>query len=303
MNTLARQKRFRFGMRTLKSALSVTISLTLAYLFHSSYPAFMAIGALGTMERSITASIKSARNLIIGNFFGAIIASLLSMCFDSWLPLIAGIGTILLLIFCNKLHIQSAANLACVVFVCLLVDIQGGASLLFGFSRFLDTVIGTLIALAVNIIIRPYNPKPHIYSLIRNDRNSMIPLLEQRVLRCRIPSLEDIDQAMIHLRTEVDIISQERYNSMLTKRDCAHIAGCHQLVCKMYDALACICSLDATPMPNDENLKRLYDLGLDKTDQDNFLDGKCTFEDRIVLNYYLKIFLDANDYLSELLEL
>ena len=71
----------------------------------------------------------------------------------------------------------------------------------------------------------------------------------------------------------------------------------------MQEALVCICSLDARPSPNDQNLERLYACGLERTEQDNFLDSKCTFEDRTVLNYYLKQFLDAHDYLCELMEL
>jgi hypothetical protein len=296
-------------MRTTKTAISVMIALAVAYAVGSAYPGFMAIGALGSMERSIVDSIRSARNQIIGNLFGALLATVVVLLFNSGalpnsvLPLVTAVGIILMLVLCNQFRIQSAANLSCVVFVCLMVDITSGASLFYGIVRFLDTLTGVLIALAVNIVIRPYNHKPHIYSMIRAAKDAMIPLLGERVLRCRIPDVAALNRSVEHLQHEIDTISKEKYNSTLSHKDIAHIQGCGQLISKMQEALVCICSLDARPMPNDSNLERLYALGLERTEQDNFLDGKCTFEDRTVLNYYLKQFLDAHDYLCELLEL
>lgn len=309
MKSLVWHRRFRFGMRTTKTAISVMIALAVAYAIGSAYPGFMAIGALGSMERSIVDSIRSARNLIIGNLVGALLATGVVLLFNnnllpiSVIPLITAVGIIIMLILCNQFKIQSAANLSCVVFVCLMVDITSGASLTYGFVRFFDTIIGVLIALAVNIVVRPYNHKPRIYSMIHATEESMLPLLGERVLRCRIPDTTSLNKTMDHLHHEVDTISEEKFNSTLTQKDIAHIKGCEQLLTKMQEALIAICSLDARPMPNDNNLDRLYNLGLNRTEQDNFLDGKCTFEDRTVLNYYLKQFLDAHDYLCELLEL
>ncbi len=309
MTSLAQHKRLRFGMRTAKSALSVTLALALSYAMGSTYPAFMAIGALGSMERSITGSLRSARDQLLGNLVGAWMATLVVLLFNngylplSFLPFITGVGTIVLLVFCNRFQLQSAANLSCVVFVCLMVDISSGQSIFYGFSRFIDIMIGILIALVVNIVIRPYNHKPRIYSMISGTKDSMLPLLEQRVLRCRIPILDSVNRDMERLHREITIVAEEKYNSTLTQKDIAYIQGCEQLITKMQDSLISICSLDATPTPNEENLNRLYALGLAHTEQDNFLDGKCTPEDSVVLNYYLKIFLDAHDYLCELLEL
>ena len=309
MKSLDRHRQFRFGMRTTKTAISVMIALTTAYAVGSAYPGFMAIGALGSMERSIVDSIRSARNQSIGNLFGAMLATLVVLLFNhnllptSLLPLITAFGIIIMLMLCNHFRIQSAANLSCVVFVCLMVDITGGASITYGLFRFIDTVVGVLIALIVNIVIRPYNHKPRIYSMLSGTRDAMMPLLAERVLRCRIPDLSKLNRTMEHLHHEVDTVANDKFNSTLTEKDIAHIKGCEQLITKMQEALVCICSLDARPSPNDQNLERLYACGLERTEQDNFLDSKCTFEDRTVLNYYLKQFLDAHDYLCELMEL
>ncbi len=309
MTSLTKHKRLRFGMRTIKSALSVTLTLIISYAVGSAYPAFMAIGALGTMERSITSSIKCAWDQLRGNLVGALMATLVVLLFNhgylplSMLPFVTGVGTVILLVFCNHFQLQPTANLSCVVFVCLMVDISSGQSIFYGFSRFVDTLVGTFIALVINIVIRPYNHKPRIYSMITSIKQSMLPPLEQRVLRCRIPVLDSINKDMERLHREIELVAHEKFNSTLTQQDIAYMQGCEQLITKMQDALISICSLDATPAPNEENLQRLYALGLERTEQDNFLDGKCDDEDVVVLNYYLKIFLDAHDYLGELLEL
>ena len=73
----------------------------------------------------------------------------------------------------------------------------------------------------------------------------------------------------------------------------------------MRDALIGICCIDTMPSPSPENLARIEALGLTRENvkTECILDGACAPEDTVVLNYYLKVFLDSNEYLTMLLEL
>ena len=71
MKHMQKHMPFLIGMRTFKTALACALAVSIGYVINSPYPPFLAIGALGCMESSITTSLRSARDMIIGNLVGA----------------------------------------------------------------------------------------------------------------------------------------------------------------------------------------------------------------------------------------
>ena len=217
-------------MRTLKTALAVGLSLLTGYAIKSEYPPFLAIGALGAMESSITASFRGARNLTVGNFIGALLAIAFTVVFSGHLAIGCAIGVVIMIVACNMLHIPaSTTNLACVVFCCCLTDMLSTCNPMYGLLRFRDTVIGTAIALAVNMLIRPYSGAAHTKDSIIKAQKAMLPLLEQRVLRGRIPDLRDLRAHINDLDRNVSILLDERMNKSLKKSEepiCAAASNC-----------------------------------------------------------------------------
>ena len=67
-----------FGLRTMKSALAVTLAIGLAQCLRLEYPFFAGMTALIAMDKTALLSIKMARNRIVGTFLGAVIGVLLS---------------------------------------------------------------------------------------------------------------------------------------------------------------------------------------------------------------------------------
>ena len=297
---------FHIGMRTVKTALAVGLSLLTGYAIKSEYPPFLAIGALGAMESSITASFKGARDLTVGNLVGALLAMGFSLVFSGHMAIGYALGVIIMIVVCNMLHMRaSTTSLACVVFCCCLTDLLATGNLFYGLLRFRDTVVGTAIALAVNMLIRPYSGAAHTKDSIIKAQKAMLPLLKQRVLRGRIPDLRDLRASISELDRNVSVLLDERMNKSLKKSEVAHLRGCQQLLWKMRDALIGICCIDTMPSPSPENLARIEALGLTRENvkTECILDGACAPEDTVVLNYYLKVFLDSNEYLTMLLEL
>ncbi len=295
----------RIGMRTFKTGFAAGIAVAVGYLIDSPYPPFLAIGALGCMQSSIIASLKGARDLTIGNFVGALLAMLFTMTFSGNLSVGCFFGVMIMIVVCNSLHMQpSTTSLACVVFCCCLSDISSKGNLLYGMVRFRDTCIGTAIALAVNMLIRPYSGADRAKAGILRAQQAMLPLLEQRVLRGRIPDLRDLRIKLSDLDSRIDVLLDERMNKSLKKTEVAYLRGCQQLLWKMRDSLIGICCIDTTPHPSEQNLARMNALGLtrDEKQTENILDGMCDEQDTVVFNYYLNIFLDSNEYLTQLIQ-
>lgn len=305
MNALKSHFHFHIGMRTLKTAVAVGVSMLIGYLIHSPYPPFMAIGAFGCMESSITASMQGAKNLAIGNLFAALLSMVFGVLFNGHFAFGCFIGVIIMIVLCNLLHMESnTINLACVVFCCTLVDSSSNGILWYGLLRLRDTLIGCGIALLVNMLIRPYSGAERTKQGIIRAKKAMIPLMEQRALRDRIPDLRELRRNINAMDKNIDIILDERLNFSLKKSQVAHLRGCQQLVWKMRDALIGICCIDSTPSPSADNLARLEALGLSRGERhESILSGICDEEDSVVFNYYIRMFLDANDYLDQLIDL
>lgn len=305
MNSHSKRFPLHIGMRTFKTAIAVGLSILVGYLIHSTYPPFLAVGALGTMESSISASIRGVRNLAVGNLIGALLSMAFYIVFDGHPAIACFLGVLIMIILCNAMHMKpNTTNLACVVFCCTLIDMTTNGVFLHGLFRLRDTVIGSLIALSVNMLIRPYSGAERTKKDILTAQKVMLPLMDQRVLRGRLPDLREMRRDINIMNRDIDIMLDEKFNFSLKKGQVAHLRGCQQLVWKMRDSLIGICCIDSTPTPSAENLARLESLGFHPSaPQETILNGMCDEEDQVVFNYYLRIFLDANDYLTQLIDI
>ena len=143
-------KRFRVGQRAIKTAISVGLALALAMVLGSSLPIFAAIGAISVMSRTWVDSLKESLNQIAGTFLGYLIACVFvtvlpNPTFFVWMAL----GVLCVISLCIGLKLNFAIPLASIVFadVCLYT---GGDSIVYGFHRFTDTLVGLVVALLVS---------------------------------------------------------------------------------------------------------------------------------------------------------
>lgn len=166
--------RFRLGMRTFKSALSVFICLAIFHLFHRGEPLIAALAAVFSLRQDLTTTFSFGKSRILGNSIGgaaAILYLVLQKQFshDSTLielivlPILVAVVIIVSDGFDNNAGIISA--IATMLLITL--SIPAGETVLYAFHRVLDTFIGTLVAVVLNFIIRP--PEPTLVQEIQED--------------------------------------------------------------------------------------------------------------------------------------
>ena len=141
------------GLRTFKTFLSVLLSaLLMQYVFHQP-PFFACIGAVVAMEKSVRESLHAAliRNLatLVGAAVGIAIASFTENIF------LLSLGTIpLIWISCALKKPESVVPGAIVYFAVAYLNTME-QSWVYGVTRFAGTLLGTLVALAINFLIFP----------------------------------------------------------------------------------------------------------------------------------------------------
>lgn len=171
-------KKKYFGLRTFKTGLAVTLSIIVARLLNLEGAFFAAIASFITIGKTIGGSYKIGLNRIVGTVIGAIIG----MTFTFMLPgnaVLCGIGIIILIILCNKWDMKGAINVAGIVLIANMVNLNGKHPFIYSANRTYETCIGIVIGLIVNMLIKPHYGEERINSLHDELKKTLSELIIQ----------------------------------------------------------------------------------------------------------------------------
>ena len=293
--------KIHLGLRTVKTALAVTLALTAAELVHSTMPIFSAIGAISAMSRTLGDALTACLTQLAGCVCGCLIGLLFLLVFPNMEPALIGLGIVLVILLGIRLKIHFAIPLSCIVFVCICLNTTGGP-LSYAASRFLDTSLGLVIALAVNMLIKPYNNRAQIVKMITHFVQTFPDYLHERVLLGHYPDLQPLQRSLKRLEDEIQLYERQTFPHKHMRHEIGiYLRGCQQLAERMFDELHALCRMDTTGAPDEEAVRRLEKLGISDPDTIQAPPGERREED-IVLAYHLKNLLDAYDFLCEMNE-
>lgn len=148
------KKDYRIGMRYIKTALAVTLCILIAKALRVEYPFFSAIAAIIAMESTVTAGFIAGRNRMLGTLVGAATGLL----FVQLLPenaLLSGIGVMFIIYVCTRMEWNNSIAIATIVFLAIMLNLQGHDPLLYSLNRIQDTLLGVTVALGVNVLVFP----------------------------------------------------------------------------------------------------------------------------------------------------
>ena len=291
-----------FGLRVLKTALSVTLAIVLTRLFTEDTDAifFAAFGALLGIERSLTAALRQGLTQVISVICGTVLGYISALFFPVMTPaVLVGVGVLLLIVLCIRMKIAYAITLSCLVF--LSATLSPSEDLLNdSILRVIFTAAGIGMALLINAVIRPYNNRKRIRELLFHLRESLLRQTEQIVVLERFPELAEDLVTVRRLDQELLLYHEQRLFHRKNDEE-ALLCGCHQLAQRMMQELEAICGMDCLGDIAQENLEHLERCGL-QIPLERLLPRKCTRRDTIVMNYHLEKLLAAYRYMGELLD-
>ncbi|WP_010677643.1 FUSC family protein [Bacillus timonensis] len=150
--------RIGLTLQVLKSALSAGVAWYVAsFISHSQHPFFAALGAILTVQVTVAHSIHKATQRVIGIIGGVII----SIMIGHWLnPSPESILLVVLLgmAFATALHLKPEAISQ--VGVSSILVLAFGNTQGYAIDRVIETMIGCIIAIFLNVIFIPPNPIP-----------------------------------------------------------------------------------------------------------------------------------------------
>ena len=160
-----REIRLHIGMRNIKTALAATIC-ALIYFPFSRNPTFACIGAIFGMGRDLEDSKRNGGNRLFGTVIGGLLGMLLYFLYIQIRPeggvhpllfVFLFIGVIILVLICQALVLPGAIQPAGVVLCIILFNTPVDAYIAYSLNRILDTAIGVVIAIIINVVVSKEN--------------------------------------------------------------------------------------------------------------------------------------------------
>ena len=289
-------KRFHIGLRTIKTAAAVVISMILVnhYGTTDSRLIFAMLGAMNVMQPTIKESIEASFTQILGVLFGFLVGiGLVQLPIE---PLVsAGIGIIIVITLYNALTIKFSPSLPCllVVMICTNTNIQ---PFIYASGRFWDTCIGLAVGLLINILIFPYDNIKQLYStadsldtMIISFINDLFNHPESR------PTTKQLNHSIKFIHKQLQVFSKQWILFLLKnhRKDYANYQMYEQKARQLLAHMEVLCQMEKLGQLNEENLSILKDI--QNTENENV-------ELNIITNYHVSTILELRKELLDILK-
>lgn len=151
------------GMRIIKTVVAVFLCGLFAYIRKES-AFFSMIAALACIQNTATETIKSSVDRMIGTLIGGVVGIITVYAMNDLgvihLDLLRYLMVALLLIPIIEISLMvkkpGCASMACMVFMCLVVD-PGDKPAVYSIQRLFETFVGAALACGINMLL-PYQP-------------------------------------------------------------------------------------------------------------------------------------------------
>ncbi|MGI6665571.1 MAG: FUSC family protein [Christensenellaceae bacterium] len=160
-----KKKPFRVGMRMIKSAIALAICVIIRLLLKREGTLILTT-AIICMYPTVETAVESGVGRVLATCIGALIGFLVLLLYLI-LPIgptvlqivVMPLGVILAMQCCVLIDRASSSVIAAIVVIAIAVGYSDsiGAAAVYSLTRLLDTVIGIVVSMVVNMTIKPYH--------------------------------------------------------------------------------------------------------------------------------------------------
>lgn len=286
----------KIGMRNIKTAIAVFLCVATSNALGMEYPFYAAIAAVISMKASMANSFKVGKNRMMGTAVGALIGLVFALI-QPGNAILCGLGMVVLIYICNVLKWNDSVTIAGIVFMAIMVNMEGKNPFEYSINRLIDTFMGISIALAVNYMLLPYNYYNSILKRHGEISRKIISMASDASAFRRRISLEGLGKEISKLESQLEAFSKERrpQKHEIEKMDSvrADLTAFKEISAHL-GAIACI---PGKVNISEGNAKRLEGIcGFKGANSD--VSEKADYETGIVFNYHVERMLDCIENLG-----
>lgn len=294
--------RFLVGLRTLKTAAAVILSMLIVSAWGTSESKliFAMLGAMAAVQPTFKESVQSCLTQIVGVFSGAVLSiALLALPLP---PLVnTGIGIVLVIALYNMFHIRFSPSLPCfiVVMLCVSSDIDPVS---YSIGRIWDSAIGLGVGMLINMLVFPYDNSRRIRQTAQSLDTELIAFLEEMFDGDDVlPDADAMTAKIDDLRQQLKIFKNQKLLLRLRRQsqELETFRLCEGKARELVAQMEVLCRMKRPGRLTNENRQRLASAGaniMDKRPLDSVM------ERDVVTNYHVGQILTLRRELMDALE-
>ena len=201
----------KIGMRTIKTALAVSICILISRIFPINNALYACISAIITMGSTVSNSYKSGVNRIKGTIVGAFVGLVMSLIAPGNIILV-GIGIVIIITICNYFKWDKSIAISCTVFCVIFISLNGRSPLEYSIYRTLDTIIGIVVSLVVNYTIAPPKIHENVVIAYKNLKEELFNLCKSAILNPIEFNLDEFKQYIDVLENSIKMHDEEFFS-------------------------------------------------------------------------------------------
>ncbi|TDT72344.1 fusaric acid resistance family protein [Hypnocyclicus thermotrophus] len=149
-------------IRYIKASLATMITIYLGEIFNIDSLFFATIAAVISSQISHIDTVIVGKKRIFGTILGATVGMIFASLFKSNI-LIIGIGIYSIIYISDNIIKSSAANVACIVFLAIMLNYGNKTPFIYALNRLIDTSFGIIITIIVSMSLSLINKKYKIF--------------------------------------------------------------------------------------------------------------------------------------------
>jgi len=232
------------GLRTLKTAIAVTLGVLVSGLLGLQYPFFVGMTAIIAMERTLQRSVFMGKVRVVGSAVGATVGVCMTYIHRGH-PALIFIGIILIILICNKLNLQPAIPISGIVFLWIMVHVGDASPIYYGFHRTFDSFIGASVSCLVNLLFLPYYNMGRLADGMKKTCLTVIGIIQRPDGVVDNEELRDIHSSMRELSGLMELYDEE----YLTRSKRKMVESYDRLFRSMSDIVTELDTLNRMEMP------------------------------------------------------
>ncbi|NMA86091.1 MAG: hypothetical protein GX968_02060 [Tissierellia bacterium] len=285
----------KIGLRNLKTALAVALTIFLSQLLNLRSPFFAGIAAITAMQSSVSESFSSGLDRMFSTILGGIIALVFSLVAPEN-PFFIGLGIVIIIYLCNLFGWKQSVQLSGMVFLSIILNYKEGSRVDYAFYRTVDTLFGLVIGALINYFVLPPNLENKMVESVQKMYHQVKDIVGAVIWKEEGVELESLRRDLVFIEEDYNLLKKEVKLNLYKSNTVNNLENIFEMLENIYSNLSIISSMDKDLNINEENGKSLEKLFGRKPhtceEEQNEMD--------LIYNYHLKNIIENLNHIDNL---
>ena len=288
----------KVGLRNLKTALAVALTIFLSQILNLRSPFFAGIAAITAMQSSVSESFNSGVDRMFSTILGGIIALLFSLVAPEN-PFFIALGIIIIIYLCTVFNWKQSVQLSGMVFLSIILNYEEGSRVDYAFYRTVDTLFGLVIGTLINYFVLPPNLEDKMVDSVQKMYSQVKDMVGAIIWKEEGAELDSLRKDLVEIEENYNLLRKEVKLNLYKTHTFHNLQMIFELLENIYSNLSVIYSMNKVSFIDDKNREELEKL-FGKELPNHTENGESELD--LIYNYHLKNIVENLNSIDNLLK-